>query len=65
MFDENVQQFPKEIAYLETHPNFRRSLLKFVIGKGQVQFQDDETLKYNFMGGEISQDDIGWYNMME
>ena len=33
-FDDDVQKFAKKLAYLETHPNLRRSLLKFVRGKG-------------------------------
>ena len=36
LFDEDIHQFAKKLAYMETHPNLRQSLLKFVIGKRQV-----------------------------
>ena len=65
LFDEDVLQFFKKLANPETHTNLRRSLLTFLIQKGQVQFQDDEMLPENSMGAAISQDEIGQDNMVE
>ena len=36
-FDEDVLQFSKKLANLETHTNLQRSFLTFVSVKGQVQ----------------------------
>ena len=55
----------KKLANLETHTNLRRSLLKFVRGKGQMRFQDDEMLPDNFMGTETAKNEIGRYSIME
>ena len=65
MFDADVLQYYKKLVNMETHLNLRRSLLKFVKGKGQVQFQDDEMLPEKFMGTTIEQDEIGLKNIME
>ena len=54
MFDEDVLQFSKKLANIETHLNLQLSLLTFVRGKGQVQFQYDEMLPDNFMGAAIA-----------
>ena len=65
MFDADVLQYYKKLVNMETHINLRSSLLKFVKGKGQVQFQDEKIITDNFMGTTIEQDEIGLKNIME
>ena len=65
MFDEDVLQFSKKLANLETHTNLRCSLLTFVRERGQVLLQDDVVLPENFMGAAIAQDEIGRDSIME